>query len=269
MPLEIRNQIWALVLGDQLIHLEYLAKATNPASNGQFGGLQVWKHVVCEHDSPEDLLNKKCILGRHVNGNEETIWQKSHHRCDAELACKGHNTIDLRTLQVCRQVYIETNDVLWSTNTFSFDDGAISFDRFMSTRTGRQKRSLRKVRLQMDWRQEDRVLNQIFSMRLIKSLAGLRSLRLQINYAIPAALYQRMIASGNNLFTTRRLEFVHRMAKLPLTNVEVFVDNRFPPWCMGATLWTAEDRMEYAEGIRKILLDPIPKERSHMPKSMR
>lgn len=71
-----------------------------------------------------------------------------------------------------------------------------------------------------------------------------------------ATHYQIMRALGDDLFRTRYLALVHKMAVLPLTNVEVFVDDRSQPWRYVDLLWTAEDRMEYAEGIRKILLDP-------------
>ena len=56
------------------------------------------------------------------------------------------------------------------------------------------------------------------------------------------------------LFQTRHLKFVYKMAALLLVNVEVSVGDRSQPldadW-----LWTAEDRIEYAEGIRSIPLD--------------
>ena len=263
MPLEIRNSIWALVLGDQLIHLEYLDTIAEFASNGQIENRQIWRHIVCDRDCPESVLIEESTR-RDRNGDEETIWRQPHHHCDVQLAYEigseyeqpGHESMHLTALRVCRQMYIEANDVLWSTNTFSFNDAAISLDRFMSARTTRQKRSLRKLRLHMDWVwDEDKPYNRVLGMKLIKSLTGLRSLRLQINHSMEAAHYQQMKAFGDDLFQTRYLTFVHKMAVLPLTNVEVFVGDRSQSWYV-ELLWTAADRMEYAEGIRKILLDP-------------
>ena len=256
MPREIRDKIWVFLLGDQLIHLEYLATAIIPASDGQVGGSQVWRHSVCEHGSPENLMI------------QEATWPHLHLRSDAELACEGHKKIDLRALRVCRQMYIEANDVLWSTNTFSFNDAAISLDRFMSTRTARQKRSLRKLQLHLDWEWDDggRVHNQVLSMRLIRSLAGLRILRLQIIEFMHAATFQQMKASGTSVVHTRHLPFLHKLAALSLTKAEVFVNDSMLYWYTN-TKWTVEDRMEYAEEIRKILLNP--KERRNMPKSRR
>ena len=93
-------------------------------------------------------------------------------------------------------------------------------------------------------------------MTLVRSLTGLRSLRLQINHSMEAAFYQKAKARGNvlGLFQTGNLDFVHKMAILPLTEVDVFVGDRSQQLEVD-TLWPAEDRMEYAKGIRKILLN--------------
>ena len=166
--------------------------------------------------------------------------------------------MDLKTLRVCRQMYNEANNVLWSTNTFSFNDAALSLYHFMTARTTHQKRLLRRLRLQMDWVwEEDDLFNRVLNPTLIRSLTGLRCLRLQINHSMDTAHYQGAKAREDELglFQTRHLGFVRTMAVLPLVNVEVFVGDRSQPLNVDA-LWTAEDRVEYAEGIRRILLDP-------------
>ena len=261
LPLEIRNRIWALVLGNQFIHLEYLDTIRIPG----YGKMQIWRHLVCQCDCPENEMVEEFTWTNRY-GEEEIIWRQPHYSCDQELAYDimkhhrqwNHVSMHLTALRVCRQIYIEANDVLWTTNTFSFNDAAVSFDRFMDSRTSHQRRSLKNLRLQMDWVWgEDQPWNDALNMTLIRHLSGLRSLRLQINHSMSAALYQEAKARGNELglFQTRHLGFVHKMAILPLTNVEVFVGDRCQPQDANA-LWTAEDRMEYAEGIRKILLGP-------------
>ncbi len=127
----------------------------------------------------------------------------------------------------------------------------------------------------MDWFfEDDKSWNRALRMTLVKSLTGLRSLRLQINYSMNAALYQSAKARGNELglYQMRQLRFVEKFAPPSLRDVEVFVSD-FPGFVGDAPgfdsddpdpappvnlrpLWTAEDRIEYAEGIRKILLDP-------------
>ncbi|CAD6571180.1 MAG: hypothetical protein ASARMPREDX12_004156 [Alectoria sarmentosa] len=261
LPLEVRDKIWTALLGDRLIHLEYLNM--KPASTGD-KERQNWRHVVCKHNCPEKEVVKECTQTFYFD-DEEHVWQQPHYRCDIELAYNlgpihkesGRKSMHLTALRVCRQIYDEGSNLLWSTNTFSFNEAATSFHHFMDERTTRQKRCLRRLRLQMDWAwEEDKAWNRALGMTLIRSLTGLRSLRLQINHSMEAAFYQKAKARGNvlGLFQTGNLDFVHKMAILPLTEVDVFVGDRSQQLEMD-TLWTAEDRMEYAEGIRKILLN--------------
>ena len=86
-----------------------------------------------------------------------------------------------------------------------------------------------------------------------------------------AAVYQEAKAEGDesSSFQPQKWNFVLKMGTLPLREVEVFVSD-FPrvisdcpfhdsdivdPSKDLSVLWTAEDRMEYAERIRKTLLD--------------
>lgn len=169
----------------------------------------------------------------------------------------------LTALRVCRQMYNEANNVIWTTNTFSFNDADGTFTAFMEARTTLQKQLLRKLRLQMDWvYEDDQSWNRLLRMTLIRSLTVLRSLLLQVNHAMEAAFYQSVKAPGNDLglFQMRQLAFVNKLAILLLTDVEVFVSDfpqpvDEPPRDLSG-LWTTEDRMEYAEGIRKVLIDP-------------
>lgn len=266
MPLEIRNKIWTLVLGNRLIHLELLG-----ARRGQTATGERWssKHIVCRRDRPE-----------HEMTEEEIGWRQPHQSCHHELSLKWGNrsmahripdpeSMHLTVLRVCRQVYCEANDILWATNTFSFDDADPTFIDFMESRTTRQKQILKKLRLQMDWvYEDDKCWNRVLRMTLIRSLVGLRSLRLQINHSMKAEVYQCAKARGNELglFQMRQLQFVDKLAILPLSDVEVFVsdfpqlvdyspDEDEPPADTSAS-WTMEDRGDYCEGIRKILLDP-------------
>ena len=271
MPLEIRNKIWKFVLGDRLIHLGYEGERRIHTVTEE---RRSCKHIVCRHDRPEHEMTEK-----------EIHWRQPHQSCDHELTLQwgypmlsrnGVNrkkpdpeSMHLTVLRVCRQIYNEANDILWATNTFSFNDADPTFIDFIESRTTRQKHSLRKLRFQMDWvYEDDKCWNRVLRMTLVRSLIGLRSLRLQINHSMKAEVYQCAKARGDGLglFQMRQLKFVEKLATLPLTDVEVFVSD-FPhlvdypsdedeaPVDTRAS-WTAEDRMDYAEGIRKTLVDP-------------
>lgn len=254
------------MLGDRLIHLELMGARRGHTATGERWSC---KHIVCRRDRPE-----------HEMTEEEIGWRQPHQHCHHELSVKWGNrsmarnipdpeSMHLTVLRVCRQIYSEANDILWATNTFSFEDADPTFVDFMESRTTRQKQLLGKLRLQMDWvYEDDKSWNRVLRMTLIRSLIGLRTLRLQINHSMKAEVYQFAKARGNELglFQMRQLEFVDKLAILPLTNVEVFVSD-FPqlvdyspdedePPADTRISWTAGDRLEYAEGIRKILLDP-------------
>ena len=249
MPFEIRNEIWALVLGHQLIHLKYVGSIRNPAGVGQTKRRQIWRHIVCQCDRPEDERFENSRLTK-INGNEEIVRRQPHHDCDDERAYDipanreqwGHESMDLKTLQVCRQIYNEANNVLWSTNTFSFNDAGLNLHHFMNARTTHQKQLLRRLRLQMDWVWEEadlfnRVLNPTFID--IRSLTGLRFLRLKINHSLETAHNQEAKAREDGLgLVQTHLEFVRKMAVLPLVSVEVFVGDHSQPLNVDA-LWTA------------------------------
>lgn len=254
LPLEIRDKIWRLALGDRLIHLDCAVPRRG----------QIFQHIVCEDDCPEDVLVKGYSSTKE-NGDVVTVWRRSHRPCGQYLSERSrdsfkhwnYQSIHLKVLRVCRQVYIEANNVLWMTNTFSFNGRAVCFNRFMKERTTPQKRLLRRLRLQMDWTlNDDKLWKRALNTAVIKSLPGLRKLRLQINHSVKAGFYQRVENGEKNLalFEPRHLAFMRRVAMFALVDVEVYVGAR-------TQLSTSADRMararkEYAEAIRKVLLDP-------------
>ena len=179
------------------------------------------------------------------------------YRCPLKLNQSRYEEMHLTALRVCRQIYNEADRVLWSTNTFSFHEKD-TLRHFMGTRTTCQKRSLQKLRLQIDSvANEEKAWSSVLGLKLIRSLHGLRSLRLQMNDIMDADNYQWMKAHGLDNMIQMRLGFVQKMKVLPLNEVEVFVCEENEPWPVkDAVLWDAEDRAEFADTIRRILLDP-------------
>ena len=218
---------------------------------------------------------------------EEIDWRQPHQSCSHDLSyqqgyrettitysnsiCNRRKldppeTIQLAILRVCRQIYSEANDVLWSTNTFSFDDADRTFVDFIESMTTQQQKMLRKLRLQMDWvYEDDKVWDRVLGAKRLRSLPRIQGLRLQINHSWEAAQYQESKAEADILPFARlqQCEFILKMATWPLTDVEVFVSDfphlvdevEDPPRDLSIQ-WSAEDRTEYADGIRKMLLDP-------------
>lgn len=80
--------------------------------------------------------------------------------------------------------------------------------------------------MEMDWIYgQYRFWNFALSMTLVRFLAGLRSLRLHINDSIGPALCQaaKVREDALGLYQNGRLDFVYKMAVLPLIEVLVLV----------------------------------------------
>lgn len=274
LPLEIRNKIWSDVLGDRLIHLRYLydhtvdfATSDSFYANSRWSSTlgttygSVWRHLVCEEDCPENQED------RNWTTSYGFLSIRPHFACEVDLDyepiepntiykewyCCGHEMMRLSVLRSCRQIYVEANKILWTTNTFSFADPT-TFKRFIVTRNINQKRSIKSLRLQMEWDTSDgKEWNQALNMALVKSVTGLRRLRLRIDHKLDATRYE-WIKSNNLLYTITCCEGLQKVSTLPLTEVEVVVKN--PQFISEDDLWTKVDREDFAEGLRKILLNP-------------
>ena len=249
MPPEIRDRVWRLVIGDRLIH---------------FGQESLSRNVVCHCDHPENEWPQ-----------EDVKWRQSHLRCEDKLIQvlghalssiedRGHyppgiESMHLTALRVCRQVYNEAKFVLWTTNTFSFMDGpTTAFPTFMESRTMRQTQLLKKLRLQMDWNYHlEENWDRNLGMPLIRSLTGLKTLRLQINRPLEAEYPPRWGAQSDTLkvLQTRPGGLLDRLGILPLTDVEVLFHN-FQQDVLPYGPWTVQDRTEYAQEVQRRLLDP-------------
>lgn len=166
-------------------------------------------------------------------------------------------TLPLRILRSCRQIYTEANQILWSTNTFSFDEG-IAFKCFIGTRTLIQKRALKKLRFQMYWHQGGhKDWNSALNIALIRSLHGLRHLRLSIEYSLASKDYQFTKKNFTGPYRTIFKGGLEKIATLPLTHVEISVKDSVCTEEDGYEhVWSEAERTDYAEGIRNLLLNP-------------
>ncbi|CAD6582110.1 MAG: hypothetical protein ASARMPREDX12_000758 [Alectoria sarmentosa] len=275
LPLEIRNKIWSEVLGDRLVHLRYLYDddhdfETNeelhvslPWSNElQAGYGSAWRHLVCEEDCPENKEEEKL-----TTSDGEVFSTRSHRLCESNLEydpigpdmiygdryCEFHEMMRLSVLRSCRQIYVEANQILWTTNTFSFADGT-ALRRFMMTLTINQRRLIKSLRLQMEWDMYmDKEWNNALNMALVRSLSGLRRLRLRIDQHMDARIYE-CAKSNKNIYTSIFCKGLQKISTLPLTEAEVIVKN--PQYWPEDGVWTKADREEFAEVLRKLLLNP-------------
>ncbi|KAG7005344.1 ATP-dependent RNA helicase dbp6 [Physcia stellaris] len=269
LPPEIRDRVWREVLGERLIHLKYiyidddLSFEDHDTIYWHCYDRSPWRHIVCEDDGPEDGPKKKWIPNPryYIRLPGPDLYHGPHHDCDlhyekpsssSPINFDEHETMRLTVLAVSHQIYAEANHILWTTNTFSCCDG-ITFQRFMKTRTLSQKRLIRNLRFEMDWEFGDwKLWNKALSMPLVKSMIGLRTLRLNILYELKEYLWQDV--KDNFLESTSFTEGLRKLSTLPLTDAEVAF--RISEHTSRPGLWQKVDRDACAQKLREILLNP-------------
>ena len=270
LPRELRDRIWTEVLGGRLIHLEckYFEDDANyhdfEESYEWVFGRSPWRHVVCEDDGPEDRGKQKAPESKYyftLPGAKERHTYP-HDDCDLDYEDPGstrpidyhdHEGMRLTVLRASRQLYAEANQILWTTNTFSFPEGS-TFQRFMKNRTINQKRLMRSLRLEMDWGFDlGREWNKALNMVLVKSMIGLRTLRLNILHDMEKELWLGW--EGSFLQRTTWTDGLRRLSTLPLISAEVAF--RVREWRSDdPKLWQKADRHDCAKRLQKILVNP-------------
>ena len=272
LPLEIRTKIWKEVLGNRLVHIEYYLDdgldftADEEYSAGCYSSDEfeiqyrnTWAHLICQDDGPENREDEKMTLS-----DGEVYEVRIHQFCSPPSQpldpavlkyCDDRNEMmHLTLLRACRQIYVEANSTLWTNNTFSFGD-PITFKHFMMTRNIHQKRMIRKLRLDfsLDLARIGASWESALNMAVIRSMSGLRCLRVRLDNILEASHYK--YAKNYNPLSYFHDASLERLSTLPLTEVEVDVRN--PQHHHLSSLWTKEDREEFADALRGALLDPM------------
>ncbi|KAL8846645.1 MAG: hypothetical protein Q9221_008285 [Calogaya cf. arnoldii] len=296
LPSELRDKIWGEVLGGELVHLDYqryfeyddfncgLSEAESEESekepdseNEDESATQpehiYWRHAICQHDCPENQPDKKKVVVDQWD-SKNAIWLRPHQQCifraedtySADYtpepeALPHHPTLNLTILRASRQIYVEANRILWTTNTFSFADG-LTFAEFMKTRTIHQKRLINNLRIEMHWDHGDEEhWNKALNMATVRSLTSLRSLRLQVSADIEEKLWRH--SKDRFVCLTSYADGLRKLSILPLTNVEVAVRASRIDHFHGVgrlswqeRFWDQKAREKCAADLKKLLLNP-------------
>lgn len=188
---------------------------------------------------------------------------------EGKLEQKG---LDLSMLGASRQVYEEASLLLWSTNTFSFEDPE-SFDKVLSKLTSLQKKRVTKMHISMPWlsyqyEQWERALN----IRLLQKLKGLKTVHLCFDQdlaLLASCLYKTMLqkeetSSDRSLALQQgflfldypQLEPFGLLQMLHLQHVTVVIADKVGNAVHLANRWSIQQKREVAEKVRHKLLDP-------------
>lgn len=190
-------------------------------------------------------------------------YQTRHKDCNPKGPSNRTLRADLSVLGASRQLYEEANYILWTTNTFSFED-YVSFDAFVDSLTPAQKRDFRSLSISTDIGDMARSRNEYyadnyrwvysFSTARIQSLRGLQCLYFCFELRYSSSFYLRLESS-----LKRRLEPFMRMRALPLKQVTVTISDdifQILRYRIGERRLTAAMKNEYANDLRAQLFDP-------------
>ena len=183
--------------------------------------------------------------------------------------------IDLNVLGVCRQLYEEANHLLWTTNTFSFEDPK-TFGKFFGSLNAAQKRNLTKIHISADIsgtssayttayqraRWDENYWGTGLKIPNLNMLRGVHTLHLCVNQTFEGMSRLFGSLSVEELIETTLeadMEIILRLRALSVKHVTVVVsDNptRLNRISRSDLRWTAVRKAEYAESIRSQLVNP-------------
>lgn len=185
LPVEVRQRIWHYALGDRLIHIKFATthrwegndSEHRPPFTQHVGFPGTFDYMICDAETSESeaqsLFRSEEYDGRVVNQHgslDQRICRHRHQKCYAryndcvdrplwgydedvggpiDLEGLRCNRLPLQLLRVCRQMYIETNPVLWRTNIWSFTHSRTCY-KFLASRNAVQRRVFAKIHLDLD-----------------------------------------------------------------------------------------------------------------------
>ena len=232
-------------------------------------------HKICQRNGPEDQTDRDIVLHSEDDSDDtDTVTVvRPHQYCgdnrDRFYAPRSGlkefwkiETMPLALLRACRQTYVEASHILWTTNTFSFDMGA-AFKEFMLTRSMHQRRTIRHLRIELEWSTFDpnyNAWNKALDMGTARSLSGLRSLCVKIVHDMTEEAYHSCCDPPGLDFMlswpedTYFCESLRKLSIQPLVSADVMVQGS--PYRFGDAQWTRTSMEEVAGRLRRMLLNP-------------
>ena len=177
LPQELRDKIWGYILGGRTIHIKFAASHRwEPDWRSRGRGKACYDfdgrfyYILCDAQASEqdgyELFKSEEYDAQNSSQADIRLSQERHAVCyscyddclDAtpyrfadeyvggpkDLEKLARNRIDISLLKVCRQIYVETNPILWGTTTWSFTH-ALAFSQFMNRRNANQRRLMKKL----------------------------------------------------------------------------------------------------------------------------
>ncbi|MCJ1453543.1 hypothetical protein MMC28_003890, partial [Mycoblastus sanguinarius] len=272
LPGEIRDIILRLVIGHRLIHVIFTdsRKWCTPIRPGYF------RHCLCSAAQSENEAYEEFMEGyKNVHADENPQYysipfKKRHAHCkpwdredcrfftdeermgwrEMPVADRPRSRMSLSILGACRQMSVEANHILWTTNTFSFEDPH-SLEIFMNSLNPTQRKTFSAIHCEVSWEVEVfRGWAKLMKPEFVQKLAGIRTLHATFvqDYPYPPKFPHASI-----------VEPLSGMQILPLNRVTVVLGDmknyQSIREAMPPGRWTVERKRQAAEELRTKLLD--------------
>ena len=224
------------------------------------------QHYVCVHEQSETAIYQQWKADIE-NGSVKPVDDWKHkNECIVEFQCnepfcaekESHQEensgkkLQLALLRTCRQVYVEANPLLWTTNTFSFGEVRLLRD-FVAQRNMKQKQLLKKIHL--DWNIASRSQSYFdrLPLYIIKALRGLQIVHL--NMVTSDSSDDAYLLINHPWTNYNRVPDILLLRILPLTAVTVTYNILAKPAANHVEMPPIL-RLEFAQYIRSQLLNP-------------
>ncbi|KAI9722963.1 MAG: hypothetical protein M1812_001412 [Candelaria pacifica] len=233
LPPEIRNYIYELVLGGQLVHIEY-------RSERRTVGRELF-HRICGSTESEQatykLFNEESEneASEDEDEDEDVPYMSRADSCEERHSechwggSEDSERIDTTILLTCRQVYYEARFIPFSTNTFSITSAGI-LKQFLKELHPVQRNAIGGLHIEyiLTGSCDDfEPWEDLFTVENIKSLKGLRRLHLCIEQQFHREIqhYRDMREEG---FQEMCFQGILKLQRLPLEEVTVVMtDDEF------------------------------------------
>ena len=261
LPKEIKNHIYVLVCGGDLLHIKFASGVSKPKVQ--------FRHAKClskttEEDAQASFDTSTSPWFDEVNANRHEDCCSPKNFCDVSGRMTRRLTLDLRFLRTCRKIYDEAKNVCYTANIFSFDSWNV-FGKFLKTVSWVSH--IRSIHLRIcsgttgDGPSTREALQDVSS-----KLTGLQRIHIDLEqfHISRSRRYDRGAEEASHL-TEQLLCFAGRALK---TTAVIISDARFCdfnvpettkyPWDDGRSLrldrWTMLQKQEYSQFLRNAIL---------------
>ena len=257
------------------------------------------RHAICVATQSEQAAYQEAVAGNAVvpEGESSDFYIPSciERHANCKMCGSGPRflldedlkdlTVDLNVLGVCRQLYEEANHLLWTTNTFSFEDSN-SFAKFFASLNPAQKRKLASIHISADIggtgysyyrtglshqasnlqraRWDSNYWGKALKMSNLNMLRGVQTLFVCIRQSFDCVNrhFGNHTTAGDEVIEEANkadLEPILRLRALSVRHVTVVVSDfseQLERHGWSAYRWTVAKKNEFAESIRALLVDP-------------